>query len=239
MKRLVNDRPGFLFLFLLLLVLSGCVTGGHAKKVPDASPVPVAEAPLPQSSAPSVQRLGQGREGFVIRESVNLDRQARTDFDKANELLKAGEYQKGAELLEKVIAQAPGLTAPRINAAGAYSQLNKPEQAEQQLKAALEAIPGHPVAGNEYGLLLRKAGRFTEARVVYEKSLAAFPEYRPLERNLAILCDLYLKDLTCARAHYEAYSRATPDDKQVKLWIADLQGRSGQVAMHKEAGPRQ
>ncbi|QWV95770.1 hypothetical protein KP004_17275 [Geomonas oryzisoli] len=235
----MNDRPGFPLLFLLLLVLSGCVTGGHAKKVPDAVPPPVAETSQPQPSGPSVKRLGEGREGFVIREPVNLDRQARADFDKAIELLKVGEDQKGAELLEKVIAQAPALTAPRIDAAGAYSRLNRPEQAEQHLKAALEAIPGHPVAGNEYGLLLRKAGRFTEARAVYEKSLAAFPEYRPLERNLAILCDLYLKDLSCARAHYEAYSRATPDDKQVKLWIADLQGRSGQVAMHKESGPRQ
>ncbi|QWV96930.1 tetratricopeptide repeat protein [Geomonas nitrogeniifigens] len=236
MKRLTISRPGFLLPALSLLVLAGCAIGGQAKKEPIAPPLPVAGKPVPQPSGPSVKRLGDGKEGFLIMEPSNLDGQARADFEKANELLKAGEYQKSAELMEKVIAKAPGLTAPRINAASAYSHMSKPEQAEQHLKAALEAIPGHPVAGNEYGLLLRKAGRFVEARAAYEKSLAAFPEYRPLERNLAILCDLYLKDLACAKAHYEAYSRATPDDKQVKLWIADLQTRTGQVAMSKGGG---
>lgn len=228
-----------LLLALGLLLLAGCATG-QAKKDPVASPAPLAAQPAPQPppqpAGPSVVRLTDGREGFVIREPSNLDAQARGDFEKANALLKGGEYQKSAELLEKVIAQAPGLTAPRVNAANAYSRLNKPEQAEQHLKAALEAVPGHPVASNEYGLLLRKAGRFAEARAIYEKSLAAFPEYHPLERNLAILCDLYLKDLSCAQAHYESYSRATPNDRQVKLWIADLQGRTGHLAMHAGAG---
>ncbi|MBJ6801585.1 tetratricopeptide repeat protein [Geomonas propionica] len=233
MKRMTNSRPGFLILALLLLVLTGCATGGQTKK--EAVPAPVAEKPAPQPSGPSVKRPGDGKEGFVISEPSHLNGQARADFEKANELLKAGEYQKSAELMEKVIAQAPTLTAPRINAASAYSQMSKPEQAEQHLKAALEAIPGHPVAGNEYGLLLRKAGRFAEARAAYEKSLAAFPEYRPLEKNLAILCDLYLKDLSCAQAHYEAYSKAAPEDKQVKLWIADLQTRTGHVALNSGA----
>src|SRR6185369_9779085 len=151
-------------------------------------------------------------------------------FEQAVGMIKEGNYQKGVEVMEKVIAQAPGLTAPRIDVAIAYNQLNKPEQAEPHLKAALELVPGHPVASNEYGLLLRKAGRFAEAKTVYEKSLAAFPEYHPIDRNLAILCDLYLKDLVCAREHYELYSKAMPKDKQVKLWLADLQVRSGHLA---------
>ena len=234
-----RGEGGFAYLLLTLglLLLAGCATGGQAKKMePVANPAPLAAQPAPPPAGPSVVRLTDGREGFVIREPSNLDADARGDFEKANALLKGGDYQKSAELLEKVIAQAPGLTAPRINAANAYSHLNKPEQAEQHLKAALEAVPGHPVASNDYGLLLRKAGRFAEARAAYEKSLAAFPEYHPLERNLAILCDLYLKDLSCAQAHYESYSKATPNDKQVKLWIADLQTRTGHLAMQTGAG---
>ena len=234
----VASNTGRFVLAAALLALAGCATGGGVKNAGVEKPVAAAVAPVPAPlpATPSVTRLSGEKTGFVISEPVNLDGEGRRSFEKGIALLREGEYQKSAELFEKVIAAAPSLTAPRINAAKAYGALKKPEQAEQHLKEALKAVPGHPAASNEYALQLRKGGRFAEARDVYEKSLAQFPEYHPVERNLAILCDLYLKDLSCAQAHYEAYSKAMPDDKQVKLWIADLQGRTGHLAMHKEAG---
>lgn len=232
-----GGRSLYLLLVLGLALLAGCATGGKAAKTKPVDNQPVLAAKfVPPPTRPSVVRLTDGREGFVIKEPSNLDSESRREFEQANAMLQKGDYQKSVELLDKVIARSPGLTAPHINIANAYSHLNKPEQAEQHLKAALEAVPGHPVASNDYGLLLRKAGRFAEARAVYEKSLAAFPEYHPLERNLAILCDLYLKDLACAQEHYETYSKAMPKDKQVRLWITDLQTRTGLLAMHTGAG---
>ena len=220
-----------------LVVLAGCATGGKTKVEPVPKAAAVAPRPSPQQAGSDVERLTGGREGFVIRERSSLDAQSRTEFDQAVLLIREEKYEKGAELLEKVLARSPGLTAPHVNAAIAYGGMKKPEQAEKHLKSALELVPGHPVASNEYGLLLRKAGRFAEARAVYERSLAAFPEYHPVERNLAILCDLYLRDLVCAREHYELYSKAQPRDKQVTLWLADLQSPTGPLAMH--AGPGQ
>jgi tetratricopeptide (TPR) repeat protein len=219
----------YLFLASGLLLLAGCATVGKAKLEPVAAPVVAAKPAAP--AGPSVERFKDGREGFVIREPSTLDAQGRTDFEQAVAALKEANFQKSVELLEKVIARSPGASAPHIDIAVAYVGLNKPELAESHLKSALVAVPGHPAAGTAYGLLLRKAGRFAEARAVYEKSLAAFPEYHPLERNLAILCDLYLKDTACAAQHYELYSKALPKDKQVKLWLADLQTRSGHVAL--------
>jgi Tfp pilus assembly protein PilF len=174
-----------------------------------------------------VARLEDGREGFIITEVPEIDDASRRDFDRAVAMLKDRDYDRAIDLLEKIIEQSPGVTAPYIDIAIAYQRIGKPEQAEEHLKTALELFPGHPVACNEYGLLYRKTGRFAEARVVYEKAIARFPDYYPAHRNLGILCDLYLNDPACALDHYEIYSVARPQDKQVKLWIADLRARAG------------
>lgn len=156
-----------------------------------------------------------------------MDEASRRDFERAVAMLNDQDYGQAIELLEKVIEQSPGVTAPYIDIAIAYQHMDKPEQAAEHLKTALQLIPDHPVASNEFGLLYRKSGRFAEARAIYEKAIARFPDYYPVHRNLGILCDLYLNDPACALEHYEIYSEARPEDKQVKLWIADLRARLG------------
>ncbi len=221
---------GCLLWGVCLALQGGCATTEKVKValVEPPKPAPaVAGLSAPQPTAPSVVHFTDGREGFVIKEPAGTGLKSAPDFDQANAMIKEEQYDKAVPLLEKVIAQSPGVAGPHINLAIAYGRMNKPEQAEEHLKKALELIPGHPVASNEYGLLLRKAGRFAESRRVYEKSLAAFPEYYPIQKNLAILCDLYLKDLACATEHYEIYGKAVPKDPQVNLWLADLHTRWG------------
>ncbi len=218
----------YLLLAIGLSLLAGCATAGKAKVEPVKPTPAVAAQPSPSlPTGPSVVHFTDGREGFVLTQPSGMDAQSRADFDQASAMIREAKYDKAIELLEKVIAQWPEMTAPHINVAIAYGRVNKPEQAEQHLKKALESVPGHPVASNEYGLLLRKAGRFAESRQIYEKALAAFPEYYPIHKNLGILCDLYLKDSACAVEHYEIYGKAMPKDQQAKLWLADLQTRSG------------
>ncbi len=202
---------GFAVLAIVLSVLAGCATDGTVKD--------------PVTHGASVARLDGGREGFSITEVPKMDEASRRDFDRAVAMLKDQDYGQAIDILEKVIEQSPGVTAPYIDIAIAYQRIGKPEQAEEHLKTALKLFPEHPVACNEYGLLYRKTGRFSEARAMYEKAIARFPDYYPAHRNLGILCDLYLHDPACALEHYEIYSEAVPEDKQVKLWIADLRAR--------------
>jgi Tfp pilus assembly protein PilF len=203
---------------MLITTLSGCVTTGPVK------PAPAVQAPDAAQKV-SVTRLTDGREGFIITEHSRMNGAARENFQRAVALLNEGEDVRAIELLEKVIQQAPHVTAPYIDLALAYGRIGKPEKAEALLKTALKLVPDHPLACNAYGLLCRKAGRFDEARATYEKALAHFPEYYPVHRNLGILCDIYLNDSACAMEHYEIYSKANPEDKKVKMWIADLQNR--------------
>jgi len=206
----------FLVLVITLAFLFGCATTHETVK-----PEKVEE------KGPGVSRLSDGREGFVITEVPTMDGESRKDFERAVNMINDQKYEKAIELLSKVIDSSPGATAPYINMAIAYMRIDKLEKAEQHLKTALYLFPNHPVASNEYGLLLRKSGRFAEAREIFEKTLTAFPEYLPAHRNLGILCDLYLNDQVCARQQYEIYSEAMPEDKQVKMWIADLNLRQG------------
>jgi tetratricopeptide (TPR) repeat protein len=211
----VRGRAGWLALMIGLAVLSGCAAGGMIK---------------PQTSAhreASVARLDDGRQGFVIRENTGLDAESRGEFERAVSLMHEGKNEEAIELLKTVIGRSPEVTAPYIDIAMASMRIGKTESAEQHLKTALELIPGHPVASNEYGLLLRKSGRFKEAREIYEKALASFPEYLPIHRNLGILCDLYLNDPECALKQFEIYREGMPADGQVKIWITELHTRLG------------
>lgn len=200
---------GLLALSLVMSLLAGC-----AKSVTEGL-----------STGLSVERLENGREGFIIKEISGMDEESREDFERAVAMMEEHNYDQAIELFEKVIAGSPGVTPPYINIAMAYVRVDQLEPAEQHLKTALSLVPDHPVASNVYGLLLRKSGRFTEAREIYEKALASYPEYLPAHRNLGIVCDLYLNDLECALEQYEIYSEATPDDEQVKIWVADLRMR--------------
>lgn len=218
-----RKRTGFTILALMLSLLAGCAIGDKARRPAEQKAAAAEPSPVPQG--PTVTRLKDGRDGFVISETPHLEAKWHSDFESAIAMMKDEDYAKAAGLLEKVIGQSPGVTAPYIDLAMAYEHTGKLKQAEQNLKTALTLVPGHPVASNEYGLLLRKAGRFAEARTVFEKSLAAFPEYLPVHRNLGILCDLYLNDPACALEQYELYGKAMPEDKQVKIWIAELRMR--------------
>jgi tetratricopeptide (TPR) repeat protein len=211
----IRRRAGWLALIIAFTFFSGCATSARVK------PQPVT------NQGPSVARLEDGRQGFVIRESPSMDAESRGEFDRAVVMLNDGKNDKAIELLTKVIERSPGVTAPYIDIAAAYRRSGKSEQAEQHLKTALGLVPDHPVASNEYGLLLREGGRFKEAREIYEKALGSFPDYLPIHRNLGILCDLYLNDPECALKQFEIYSKGMPADAQVKIWIAELRMRLG------------
>jgi len=164
---------------------------------------------------------------FTITEQARISGEARAQYDNALQLLEQQRYEQGIALLLDVVDKAPDVTAPLINLGIAYERVGDLERAEATLKKALERNPSHPVVYDELGLLYRETGRFAAARESYEKALAIHAGFHFAHRNLAILCDVYLDDLPCALAHYEAYSRAEPDDKEVAVWIADLRKRLG------------
>lgn len=165
--------------------------------------------------------------GFTIIEKARVAGDVRVDYERALDLLGQGSLEAGAAMLETVAADAPELSAPRIDLGIAYHQIGDLEAAEKNLRQALDINPQHPIALNELGIVYRKTARFAQARQSYEAALAVYPGYHYARRNLAVLCDLYLADMGCALRNYEAYMATVRSDDEASMWLRDVRYRMG------------
>jgi Flp pilus assembly protein TadD len=163
--------------------------------------------------------------GFTITEEVQVPESIRLQYYEALRYLRDENLQLGIAVLEQVTDAAPTVTAPKIDLGVAHHRLGDLDRAEEYLLQALELNSNHPVALNELGIVYRETGRFAEAKQRYEAAIAVYPGYHHARRNLAILCDLYLGDLSCALKQYEAYMATVPADPEAEMWITDLRNR--------------
>ena len=182
-----------------------------------------------QSPGSKVSRATFTRDatGFAIEETAWVGVGIRADFDDATRAIDEGDLTRGIELLEGVVEKAPEFAAAHINLAIAHQRNADLEQAKASLVRALEANPKHPVAHNELGIVYRRSGRFDDARASYQAALDLQPNFHFARKNLAVLCDLYLSDPTCALENYRLYLEANPQDETAEIWVADLENRIG------------
>ena len=177
---------------------------------------------------PQAQLEIQEAVGFTITEKVSVSDAVRADYEQALFLLEQGRTTDGISILENVVEAAPDVSGPRIDLGIAWRREGNLEAAEEHLVQARALNPNHPVIHNELGIIYRQTGRFAEARRSYEAALQVYPGYHHARRNLGVLSDLYLVDLECALASYEAYMQTVPGDDEAAMWIADLRYRMGQ-----------
>jgi Flp pilus assembly protein TadD len=179
-----------------------------------------------KSVQPAHVDIQQDATGFTIVEDVRVSADVRSEYESAVRMFEQQQHEQGIAALLNVIERAPNVTAAHIDLGIAYARTGDLDKAEASFKQALQLNPRHPIAYNELGMVYRRQGKFGEARASYEKALAQFPQFHFAQRNLAILCDIYLADLSCARQHYEAYQQAVPGDGETAKWLADLNARA-------------
>jgi len=162
-----------------------------------------------------------------IREEYGVDEDISQKFKQAVQLIKEEKYKDAVTLLEEVTKRSKKHSAPYVNLGIVYLKLGDVEKSEENFLVALKVNPDHPVTNNELGIVYRKSGRFKEAKKLYEHIIKKYPYFLPARKNIGILCDLFMQDLTCAIEHYDAYLKIKPDDEKVQLWLKDLQRREG------------
>jgi Flp pilus assembly protein TadD len=150
---------------------------------------------------------------------------ANTDFARASQLMRNDPTQAILEF-QLMTQSYPDLPGPYANLGILYRNASQLPEAEAALQKATERASWDAATWNEYGLTLRQAGKFAEAKTAYEKAIEANTAYAPAHRNYAVLLDLFLNDSLTAQTEFETYKTLTGEEKPVSGWIAELKARN-------------
>ena len=181
---------------------------------------------VPVSSPKSVKEESTKNE-VPVAGKFKVNAAIQKDYDIALEYMQTERYPEAIELLKKVAQKDSRLSGPWVNIGIAYRTLGELEKADEAIEKAIKINPKNPYAYNQAGIIKREQGEFSESMSMYQKALAEYPDYASAHLNLAILCDLYLQKIVCAKEHYQAYQTLGSDNnKQVIAWLSDLERRS-------------
>jgi tetratricopeptide (TPR) repeat protein len=162
---------------------------------------------------------------------------ANSEFTRALTLMRGSDPTQAILEMQVLTQSYPELSGPYANLGILHRNANQLPESEAALAKATERAPWDAQTWNEYGLTLRQAGKFTEARTAYEHAVKANPSYAPAHRNLGVLLDLYLDDPLTAQTELETYKTLTGEDKPVSGWLAELRARNKVRAPAPDAAP--
>ena len=169
-------------------------------------------------------------ETIVVKQDYKVSASIQQQYKYALEAMQAENYAEAISMFDQIIKKEPRASGPWVNKAIAYRNLQELDKAGEAIETAVKLNPSNPYALNQAGIIKREQGEFESAHEMYKRALAEYPNYANAHLNLAILCDLYLQKMVCAKSHYQAYQEINKkDDKNVVAWINDISRRENQA----------
>jgi Tfp pilus assembly protein PilF len=178
--------------------------------------------PLAQSSkpgvAPSTEPAQIGSEASFPKQLMAAN---QAHFSAAKHLMQQQSFSQAAVLLQNIINSEADFAGVWYNLAVCQWQLQQLSQAKHSLQQALVATPKHSASHNLLGILAREQGEFGQAEQHWLQAVA-ISDAAVAHKNLGILYELYLAQLTKAYWHYQRYF-ALSQDPQATLWLTLLE----------------
>ncbi len=203
-------------------------------------PPPPAATPEPSIATPSDPTAKPVNTSVVPAPALNIPTppaRANAEFTRALTLMRGGDPTQAILEMQVLTQSYPDLPGPYANLGVLHRNANQLPESEAALAKATERAAWDAQTWTEYGLTLRQAGKFTEARTAYETAIKVNPSYAPAHRNLGVLLDLFLDDPLTAQTELETYKQLTGEDKPVSGWLAELRSRNKVRAPAPEAAP--
>ncbi|MDE2263239.1 MAG: tetratricopeptide repeat protein [Gammaproteobacteria bacterium] len=179
------------------------------------------------ATAGNAARPGAGGGSQAVAGPPPVPAEARQEFDAALALAGAGNDPAAESQLATLAHRYPQFCTPLVDLGILHRKDGDLDAAAQALQQAVAREPRSALAWTELGVTQRLGGKFQDAEQSYGRAIAADAAYAPAYRNRGVLRDLYLDQPAAALGDFEQYRKLAGGDKQVLMWIAELQHRTG------------
>ncbi len=147
------------------------------------------------------------------------------EFNTGLEAYRAGDLKKAEGIFFAMSRAYPGYAAIYANLAMVYAEQGMANKAEEAFIDSIQIKPDQPELYNLIGIMYRKQGEYGQAMLKYQEGLEIAPDNPNLLANMGVLYDLYLGQPEEAVKYFQRHQELLPDDKQMKIWQADLMQR--------------
>lgn len=167
----------------------------------------------------------QTTDGGRVGKSAGIDSLSPTlaaRYQQALEKLGQQQPQAAESLLQQLVRERADIAELWLNLALSQYQQQKFAAAEVNVRQVLTVFPEVPQAHNLAGLLAVEKGEFKQAEQHYQQAISIEAAYANALFNMALLQDVYLRNIPSAVDYYNRYLQYVQDDEATKAWADNL-----------------